>query len=59
LDYIFLAFCAYSIGQLIFIFEMMGKHPQWRAMPLWLFSLAWPYLTVRRCIVAWRTDQDG
>jgi tryptophan-rich sensory protein len=58
-NYILLAFAAYALGQIIFVLEMMAEHPDWRPFPCWLISLAWPYLTVRRCIVLWRAYQDS
>jgi hypothetical protein len=56
---ILLALGAYVIGQAVFVLEMMGEHPDWRPAPCWLLSVAWPYLTVRRCIVFWRAYQGG
>jgi hypothetical protein len=54
-----LTVAAYAIGQCIFVAEMMTDHPDWRPLPCWILSLAWPYLTVRRCIVFWRALQRG
>jgi hypothetical protein len=59
LNSFFLALAAYAIGQIIFVMEMKADHPDWRILPIGLMSLAWPYLTVRRCIVFWRAYQRG
>jgi hypothetical protein len=59
LDSILLVFAAYAIGQIIFMIEMLAEHPEWRLMPCWVLSLAWPYVTIRRYVVFWRAYQDG
>jgi hypothetical protein len=51
LDSLFLGLAAYCIGQFIFVLDLKAEHPDWRVAPCALMSLAWPYLTARRCVV--------
>jgi hypothetical protein len=51
-------FASYLIGLFIFVWEMKTEHSDWQLFPIGLLALVWPYLTVRRCFVFWRTYQS-
>jgi hypothetical protein len=55
LDWFWLAFLAYWIGQIITLLELKSEHPDWRLLPCAVMGMAWPYLVIVRCIAFWRT----
>jgi len=59
LNWFYLAFAAYWIGQVIFVMEMRAEHPDWLLVPCGLIALAWQYLTISRSLALWRAWQCG